>query len=260
VNLVFDPHRRLVLAHRGGAGLRPENTLAAFDHAAALGADGVECDVHLARDGELVVIHDATLDRTTDAQGPVADRTADELARVDAAARFTAPDGATFAGQGFGVPRLRDLLRRFPQFRFVIELKGTNPAVGVAAARLVAAEGALDRVCFGGFDDGVVQAARGAVAGVVSSAATNEILWALYRSYVRLSPRAPAYQGFQLPERYAARRIVSERFMRVMRRAGLPVQVWTVNTPDDIRRLLGWGVQAIITDLPDMAVPIVRGW
>src|SRR5690606_17160459 len=99
---------------RGGAGLRPENTMAAFEHAVSLGVDAVECDVHLARDGEVVVIHDDTLDRTTDARGPVSALTAAELARVDAGASFVdASGGAPWRGAGIGVPRLADLLDRF---------------------------------------------------------------------------------------------------------------------------------------------------
>lgn len=260
MSLVFDCSRPLVLAHRGGSALRPENTLAAFEHGAALGADGFECDVHLSRDGELVVIHDATLDRTTDATGPVAARTADELARVDAGHRFGEHVGAPFRGRAGGVPRLRELLARFPAARFVTELKGSDPAVGLAAVRLVRDLGALDRVCFGGFDDAVVEAVRAEEPAATTSATTTEIRWALYRAWVGLPPRMPRFQGYQVPESYAGTRVVTRRFVRLMRRAGLPVQVWTVNREPDMLRLLDWGVQALITDVPDLAVPVVRGW
>ena len=94
----FQSRARLVFAHRGGAKLAPENTLAAFENGMALGSDGFECDVHLSRDGVPVVIHDPTLDRTTDATGAVGHRTADELAAVDAGYHF-APE------QGFPVSR-----------------------------------------------------------------------------------------------------------------------------------------------------------
>lgn len=260
VSLVFDTARPLVLAHRGGAALRPENTMAAFEHGAALGADGFECDVHLSRDGELVVIHDATLDRTTDATGPVAARTAAELAHVDAGYRFGEHVGAPFRGRSGGVPRLGDLLARFPALRFVVELKGSDPAVGVAAVRLARERGALDRVCFGGFDDDVVGAVRAHEPAATTSAATNEIKWALYRSWVGLAPRAPQFRGYQVPESYGGTRVVTRRFVRLMRKAGLPVQVWTVNREPDMVRLLEWGVQALITDVPDVAVPVVRDW
>ena len=120
--------RPFVFAHRGGAALRPENTIAAFDHGLALGADGLELDVHLSRDGVVVVHHDDTLDRTTSAHGPVSERTADELAQVDAGYRFT-PDSRVstpiypFRGQEIGVPRLRAVLERYPSARVIIELK-----------------------------------------------------------------------------------------------------------------------------------------
>ncbi len=84
--LSFD--RVVAIAHRGGSALRPENTILAFDHAVSLGVDGLECDVQLSRDDEVVVIHDPTVQRTTDGTGAVRDFTADELARLDAGAQF----------------------------------------------------------------------------------------------------------------------------------------------------------------------------
>src|SRR5207253_1967579 len=101
--------RPQVFAHRGGAALRPENTIAAFDHGLSLGADGLELDVHLSRDGVVVVHHDATLERTTNRRGPVAALTADELARLDAGYHFEG-----FRGGAGGVPTLKEVLRRYP--------------------------------------------------------------------------------------------------------------------------------------------------
>src|SRR5262252_4414077 len=110
----FTSAKPAVFAHRGGAALAPENTLAAFDRGLALGADGLELDVHLSRDGEVVVVHDGTLDRTTDLTGPVSARSADELARADAGYRFRRGDAFPFRGQGIGVPTLATVLRRYP--------------------------------------------------------------------------------------------------------------------------------------------------
>lgn len=256
---VFDP-APLVFGHRGGLGLRPENTVEAFDHGASFGVDGFECDLRLSRDGEVMVIHDATLDRTTDARGAVAELTAHELSQVDAGAKFNMEDGAPFRGRGLGVPRLRDLLPRFPSLRFVLELKGEDVRLAPAALAVVREHDALGRVCFGGFDDAVVAAVRAECPEAVTSASTLETRWAIYRSWVGLAPKAPRFQGFQVPERYGTTRVATRRFVRVVTAAGLPVQVWTVNEPADIRRLLGWGVQAIISDRPDVAVPVVRAW
>jgi glycerophosphoryl diester phosphodiesterase len=246
--------RPLVIAHRGGAGLAPENTMAAFDHAAALGVDGVELDVRLSRDGEVVVIHDAALDRTTDATGPVAARTAAELGRIDAGARFEREGQRAFAARGLGVPRLADVLARHPSMTGIIELKGTDVAIAPAAVAVVRDAAALDRVCFGGFSDAVLRAARAADPGVCTSAARREIRWALYRSYVRWPLGDPAYRAFQVPETAEATRVVSPRFIAAAHRAGRLVQVWTVNDPADMRRLADWGVDAWITDRPDLAL------
>src|SRR5207245_9746388 len=101
--------RPQVFAHRGCAALRPENTILAFDHGLSLGADGLELDVHLSRDGVVVVHHDTTLERTTNGRGPLAALTADELARLDAGYHFEG-----FRGAAGGVPALKDVLRRYP--------------------------------------------------------------------------------------------------------------------------------------------------
>jgi glycerophosphoryl diester phosphodiesterase len=247
--------RLTVFAHRGGAGLRPENTRAAFTHAAALGVDGCELDVRLSRDGEVIVIHDATLERTTDADGPVSALTAAELARVDAGFRFDPAGGHPWRGRGEGVPRLADVLAAHRALPFLVELKGTDPAVAHAATAVVAAAGALERVCFGGFSDVTLAAARRAQPTACTSAATEEIRRALYKSYVWWPLGRVPYQAFQVPEvAHGGTRVVSPRFIRQARRAGKVLHVWTVNTPEDIRRLADWGADGVVTDRPDLAL------
>jgi glycerophosphoryl diester phosphodiesterase len=246
--------RLTVFAHRGGAGLAPENTRGAFRQAAALGVDGCELDVRLSKDGEVVVIHDATLDRTTDADGPVSALTAAELGRVDAGHRFGEEAGFPWRGRGEGVPRLADVLADHPVLPFIVEVKGDDPAFARAAVAVVARAGALDRVCFGGFSDVTLAAVRAAHPTTCTSAATEELRRALYRSYLWLSPGGVQYQAFQVPEASNGTRIVSPRFVRLARRGGRVLHVWTVNTPDDIARLEAWGVDGVITDRPDVAL------
>jgi glycerophosphoryl diester phosphodiesterase len=246
--------RLTVFAHRGGAGLAPENTCGAFRQAASLGVDGCELDVRLSKDGEVVVIHDATLDRTSDADGPVSALTAAELGRVDAGFRFGADAGFPWRGRGEGVPRLADVLAEHPALPFIVEVKGDDPAVAEAAVAVVRRAGALDRVCFGGFADVTLAAVRAAEPGVCTSAATEEIRRALYKSYVWFPFGRIAYQALQVPEASNGTRIVSRRFIRLAHRAGCVLHVWTVNTPDDVVRLKAWGVDGVITDRPDMAL------
>jgi glycerophosphoryl diester phosphodiesterase len=250
----------LVFAHRGGSRLRPENTTVAFDHGLALGADGLEFDVRLSSDGVPMVHHDETLDRTTSGTGPLSRLTADALQGLDAGHQFLDLDGVAWRGRGARIPRLTEVLARYPACPCIIELKGTDPEVGRVAAAAVREAGALSRVCFGGFTDAVVRAARETGADVTTSAAREEIRWFLYRSWVGLAPRETAYRAFQVPETSGPTRVVSRRFVRAARRAGLPVAVWTVDDPVAMERLLGWGVRGVITDRPDLAVPLVRRW
>ena len=105
-----------------------------------------------------------------------------------------------------------------------------------------------------------MRAARDSGGTVTTSAAKEEIRAFLYRSWVGLAPRTTAYRAFQVPETSGATRVVSPRFVRAATRAGLPVAVWTVDDPDAMTRLLGWGVKGLITDRPDLAVPLVARW
>lgn len=251
--------RRLVFAHRGGARLRPENTLVAFDHGVALGCDGLELDVHLAADGVPVVLHDTTLDRTTDTTGPVGALTSRQLASVDAAARFAVDGAYPFRGLGHAVPTLAEVLRRFPALPLIIELKGHDPRLADATLEELTRADALPRVCVGGVSRALLQRVRRARPDAVTSAAREETRWALYRSWLGFAPRG-RYRAFQVPEVKQGHRVVSPRFVGAAHRAGLAVQVWVVDDTADMARLLAWGVDAVITDRPDLAVPLVSDW
>jgi glycerophosphoryl diester phosphodiesterase len=250
--------RPLVYAHRGGAALRPENTLLAFDHGLSLGADGLELDVHLSADGVVVVHHDTTLERTTNGRGPIGAHTAAALAGFDAGCRFMDAAGASpFRGAGVGIPRFRDVLQRYPGIPLIVELKSANPALARAAIDDVREAAALDRVAFGSFYSGVLRAARAYEPRVCTGAAREEIRWALYRSWVRWPLGRTAYREFQVPERSGRTTIVSPAFVGHAHRAGIPVKVWTVDHRSDIDRLLDWGVDGIITDRPDVAAAAI---
>ena len=214
--------RPLVFAHRGGSKIGPENTIAAFDRGLAAGADGLELDVHLSRDRIVVVHHDAMLDRTTRAKGPLKDRTAAELAQFD-------------------VPTFRDVLARYPQTGIIIELKQRGAALATAVVEEVRRAGAMGRVCLGSFSVTALRTARAAAPDIATSGARFEVRMALYRSWCGLSPGRVPYQAFQVPETSGRTRVVSPRFIQLAHKAGIAVHVWTVDVPDDIRRLLDWG-------------------
>lgn len=251
--------RPLVYAHRGGAALRPENTIDAFDHGLSVGADGLELDVHLSRDGVVVVHHDETLERTTDARGPITAFTADELARVDAGYWFRGAGGDfPFRGRGISVPTLRTVLRRYRDPRLIIELKVNDQELATRTIEEVRAADAVSRVALGSFGWRVLRAARTIEPRIPTGAAREETRWALYRSWIGWPLGTTAYREFQVPERSGRTIIVSPRFVAHAHRAGLAVKVWTVNDPEDMRRLLDWGADALISDRPDLAVEVVR--
>jgi glycerophosphoryl diester phosphodiesterase len=252
----FDNPRPLIFAHRGGCALGPENTLAAFDLGLRAGADGLELDVHLSADGLPVVHHDATLDRTTSHTGPLAARTAAELARVDAGCRFVRDGEFPFRRQGVGIPLLRDVLLRYRDVPIVIEMKVDAVEMGEAVARDVLAADALDRVCIAGYGARSAGAARAALPGVATSATHPEVRLAVYRGLAGWPVRRAPYGGFQVPERNGLVRIVSPRFIRDAHAAGLKVQVWTVDEDSDMRRLLEWGVDGLISNRPDVAIRV----
>jgi glycerophosphoryl diester phosphodiesterase len=254
----FKCQRPLVFAHRGGAALAPENTLAAFDRGLALGADGLELDVRLSRDGVAVVHHDATLERTTNLRGPVAEFTADELSRADAGYHFEHSGEHRFRSGGHGIPRLQEVLERYRDTRIIIEMKDDRVAMAHAVLDVLRATHAFDRVCLASFRLRVLRAARTAHTGVATSAAQEEVRWALYRSWIGWPVKRASYLGYQVPELDGRTRVVSRRFVDVSHRAGLSVQVWTVDSETDAHRLLDWGVDALITNRPDLLVPLVR--
>lgn len=211
----------------------------AFRHAVVLQADGVELDVRASRDGQVVVHHDRTLNRTTRLQGPVADYDAIDLERA-------------------GVPRLRDVLHAVGELRVIVEIKVDDDEFGRLVANELRKADAVERACVGGFRRGVLRAVRAAEPTLATSAAREEVRLALYRSWLHWPVTRTPYQGYQIPEMAGRTRVVSQRFIADAHKAGLGVQVWTVDDVDTAARLLGWGVDALITDRPDLMMPLVR--
>lgn len=242
----------LLIAHRGGAALAPENTLAAFRMAVdAWASDMIELDVRATRDGHCVVLHDATVDRTTDATGPVADFTLEQLRRFDAGHWFTSDGGLTFPFRGCGVtvPTIDEVLAELPSTRLTVEVK-----IGTAQEPLFAAlerHAAADRVIAAGMhaaDRRLFHRHAGAV-----SASMEQVRDFIIARRIGLGGLVPfRADTVQVPEYHGRRRVVTPGFIRGMHTRGVQVHVWTVNDRDDMRRLLHWGVDGIVTDRPDI--------
>jgi glycerophosphoryl diester phosphodiesterase len=242
----------LLIAHRGGAGLAPENTLAAFHHGAdTWGADMIELDVRATRDGYCVVIHDETVDRTTDGSGPVAALTLAELKGLDAGYRFSPDGGRTFPfrGRGVVVPTIEEVLAALPQMRLTVEVKEGAAQAPLFAA--VAESGAEQRVVAAGMHD------RDRTRFATYDGPVSASMEALRRFYVAHRLRLTRCYRLhatvvQVPEEWEGRRVVTPRFVRDLARQGVAVHVWTVDDPAAMHRLLDWGVEGVLTDRPDI--------
>ncbi len=249
-----------VIAHRGGAGLRPENTLLAFEHAVALGADMLEMDARVTADGVLVALHDATVDRTTDGQGAVDTLTLAALQKLDAAYRWS-PDGGRstpLRGQGVRVPALAEVFARFPRTRMVVEIKPPDPALAVNLCELIRRKDVTQWVLIASFHDTVLQAFRERCPEVSTSMGPGEVRLFYLASLVYLSDAiSPAAQALQIPYGFGERVLATPQVAAAARGRNLALHVWTVNDAARMRALLGIGVDGIMTDRPDLLLQLL---
>lgn len=253
--------RFLSFAHQGGGLLAPENTLAAFELGASYAPDALELDIQMTRDGEIVVIHDPTVDRVTEGHGPVAGYTLAELQRLDAGYRFTRDGGQSypFRGQGVRIPTLREIFERFPTLLINIDLKEPQPGKEAALWRVIQQAQASERVIVASFVCASLRRFRQlAGAAITTSACPGEVAAFVLRQRLRATRGLrPAYQAFQVPVVRGGVRVVSPAFVRAAHAVGVAVHVWTINTRAEMERLLDWGVDGIMTDRPDLLAEVL---
>lgn len=241
------------IAHGLGQGLRPNNTLEAAHHAVAGGADILEMDIHLTRDGVLVVRHDASIDATTNGSGLIADMDYATLAGFDAGYRFDPNGDENFSwrGKGVHVPMLETILRQFPDHRFMIEMKPNNPAIAQPFCRMIRHHEMEAQVMAASFHDRVIKAFRKTCPGVATSMSKAEIQTLVLADKIGLSHIIPVDGiALQIPEKRAFLPIATSSFIQNMQARNLRVHVWTINDPAIMADLINKGVDGIITDFP----------
>lgn len=256
-------NRPLVIAHQGGGDLWPGDTMYAFEHAVALGADVLEMDAHISRDGKIVLMHDEKVDRTTDGKGLIEDLTLDQLLKLDAAYGFSPDDGQTFPfrGQGIQVPTLERLFRRFPDMRYIVEIKLTRNPIEKPLCELIRRHDMQDRVMVASFHDDVMAAFRDTCPEVATSASRREVATFVLLGKVFLSGLlSPGFSALQVPyepsESYNIP-VMTQRFIREAHAKNIRVEPWTVNDPDLMKLYINWGVDGIITDRPDLLLQVL---
>lgn len=244
----------LVFAHRGGGGLFPENTLGAFEYSARMGADVLELDVHSTTDGTLVVMHDGTVDRTTSGRGRVSEMTLEAVKKLDAGFPFTPDGGQTFPfrDKGITVPTLEEIFSALPDKTFNIEPKQAAPSIIQPLCEMIRRYKMTDKVIVGSFRQAAVDEFRQTCPEVATSATPTEVSEFLALSKTGLSESyTPPFQALQVPQNLSSLQVVSKAFVENAHRKNLKVHVWTINETADMQRLIGLGVDGIMTDYPD---------
>lgn len=250
----------LVIAHQGGDGLRPGDTMAAFENAAALGVDVLEMDAHLTQDGHVVIMHDETVDRTTDGSGYIKEMTLEALKSLDAGYDWSPDDGKTFPfrGQGIQVPTLEEVFQAFPGYPMNIEIKQADPAMHTPLCALIRQYGRQDKVLIASFHNEAMLDFRQTCPEVATSMPEDEVRPFVYMTLGFVgSFYRPEANAIQIPEKSSGITLLTPRFVRTAHGRGLRVEAWTINEVEEMQHFIDMGVDGIITDYPDRLIQVL---
>jgi glycerophosphoryl diester phosphodiesterase len=253
---LLDLSARPVVGHRGNAAHAPENTLESFKQAVAIGVDALELDVHQSRDGHVVVIHDSTLDRTTDRSGRIERLTLAEIRAADAGARYTLDKGHShpYRGQGIRVPTLDEVLEAFPSMPLLIEIK--TPQASAATRQAVERHGAAGRCIVAAFDEAAMKPFRGS--SIPQGASRRDTAKLLWRAALRIPARRASFHVMCMPPLHRGIPLPVGGYARILEPVGVPVHVWTIDEVEDAKRLRRRGVRGIITNDPALIIGALR--
>lgn len=248
------------VAHRGASGSYPENTLQAFHKALAMGADVLELDVWKTADGEIVVLHDKTVDRTTDGEGYIGEMTLKEVKELDAAYHFMPEEGYPYRGRGVEIPTLKEVFEAFPEQFLLIELKGEGEGIVREVARLINKYNAKKRVVVGSFNHKTIKKFRAEMPEVPTAAGVNEALAFYVLSHLGVAGWINwDFEGLFVVTRLKGLPVITAPFKAAANCADLYIYVWTINDPDEMEKLIEAGVHGVITDYPYRLRQVIEG-
>jgi len=219
------------------------------------GVDMLETDAHLTSDGEVVLVHDPTVDRTCNGKGPIASMSLQQVRTLDAGFHFRDLNGETsFRGRGVRVPTLNEVLEAFPDTRVNVETK--SPEVARPLVEVIRRHNATHRVLVAAEVEAWRRGARGYPGGWGASRRDIARFWCASHARV-VGMLGPVFDVLQVPERWHGLRVVTPRFVSQAHRLNVAVHVWVVDDESDMRRLLDWGVDGIQTDRLDILAPVL---
>lgn len=250
----FLSNRILNIAHRGGSLLAPEHTLVAYQNALDVGADVLELDLHATADGVLVLLHDATVDRTTDGTGDVSAMTYAALQKLDAGYHFTQDGGATFPwrGKGLTVPSLEDVLATFPETCMTVELKQQSPSIVDPVLAAFEAHDATEFACFSAIDDLVLEEIRAKLPSALTGMGMAEMVFLAAAAEEDLEGYEPPGLVAQPPKDLTTAQVIERAHA-----FDVKVHPWTVNDPVEMKALIERGADGIITDDPEALAAVL---
>jgi glycerophosphoryl diester phosphodiesterase len=274
----FKPDKFLVIAHRGGRSLGPENTIYTFQRAIEQGADVLEMDLQTTGDGHLVIMHDRDVNRTTNGKGAVDTFSLSELKELDAGFRWSPDHSNTFPlrNRGVTIPTLADVFKALSDVRMNIEIKSSQVNTIQDLCRTIRDHGMSQKVMVACFDSGKLGEFRSACPEVATSAGASEAVMFYWLQRVQLesaykavmfywlqrvqleSAYTPSAQALQIPEAYKGKPITTRRFIEAAHARNMRVHVWTVNDTESMQRIIDLGVDGIMTDYPDRLVNVLK--
>lgn len=252
-----------VVAHRGDSKHFPENTLPAFLSAVKMGIDIIETDVHITKDGVIVIWHDNTLERNTDGSGRVEDHTFFELLKFDAGYTFSKDGGKTFPfrKKDIRLSTLDEVLTKCPNQRFNIDLKTKQSGIVEEFIKIIRKHKAENRICCASFHLSNLKAIRKLAPDILTSITTSEVLCILIKKKLHILPKTLAKGRkiiFQVPVEQWGIKVITPSFIKMMHDRNATIMVWTINEELEMRRLFKMGVDSVMTDDPATVISVAE--
>ncbi|WP_163102475.1 glycerophosphodiester phosphodiesterase [Peribacillus alkalitolerans] len=261
----FENTRPMVIAHQGGEDLAPSNTMVAFQQAVDMGVDALEFDIHITKDGELVTIHDPTVDRTTEGVGKVADMTLEQIQKLDAGYQFQDLDGNfSFRGKGVYIPTVEEVFSTYPNMKMVMEIKDDNPRekieeIAAKLWKLIETHKLQDKVLIAAFDQSIVDTFNSYSKGKVAIAGGKQEIkkFVVYHTLFLRNLYQPKVDAIEIPTKESIFDLTEKRLIDGAHRRGMDVHYWTIDDKAQMKQLIEKGADGIITNRPDLMLQLL---
>lgn len=246
-------HTPLILAHQGGEGEHPSNSMLAFTRAYTAGSDALDTDMFATSDGVLVLFHDETLEHRTNCTGPISAKTYSQLLQCDFAYWWTQDGGATYPyrGKGIKVATLQEVYTKFPTARVGLEIKQTNIQAVINLCNLIKQNNAQNRMLVSSATQPNMTKFRNVCPGIATSATQDEVIqFFIFNSSVFPPGFNPPYSSLQVPEFFNGIQVITPSLVARAHTYGMKVYAWTIDTPEQAQHFIDLGVDGINTSYP----------